>query len=69
MLQNLPPKVSECLEKAAQAGHKAAQARDPEMQRFWSEMEQRWLGLAQSHDHVAKTEAFLSHVKRAAPPG
>ena len=65
MLQGVLPKVRECLEKASDCRRKAQGHADPELREFWGEMEERWLRLARSYDHVASTEAFLSHLHQS----
>jgi hypothetical protein len=60
MLQDVLPKVRECLEKAAENRRKAEAATDPDMQRFYLNMEARWFGLAESYDHTRRTNEFLN---------
>jgi hypothetical protein len=59
-LQDVLPKVRECLEKAAENRRKAEAATDPDVQRFYFKMEARWFGLAESYDNTRRTNKFLN---------
>lgn len=63
----LDKKHREYFYRAAQSRRKAELAADPDMRHFWLEMERKWLGLAQSYEHVARTEILLKSWGRRIP--
>jgi hypothetical protein len=59
MLRRTSPKVTECLEMAAEARRKHTRATDPDMKACYLQMELTWYRLANSYAFSEQVESFL----------
>ena len=60
MLRRVPPKVRECLIRAALARRRASRATRPEDRDFYAQRELSWLRLAASYEFTEKANDFIS---------
>jgi hypothetical protein len=59
MLRKPSPRVSECLQRAADCELKAESATDPQAKRNFLFLATQWRRLAESHEYLEQTGDFL----------
>jgi hypothetical protein len=64
MLQNLNPRVRDCMLRAEECGRRSQSELDPALVRDFLDMEQRWLRLARSYQFSEQLERFSKYNKK-----